>query len=385
MKTCNKCERQLPKNTDYFYKKKDTPDGFMNKCKECNNGKFTKYLELKDGEMFCKNCSKILPYTDEYFPKDKTTKTGLRNVCYECKGQKYGKRQEKAEFWSKEEDDLLRQYYPNNLNSDIIHLFPNRTIKALCDHASLLGIEKSAIAKEEQYRRQSEFQKENCIWLGVKRTEEEKERQSILMKQRWNNNREEMLKNVQYERTPEIRQRLSETVKAKGLWAGENNPRHINPLFGEDNGRWQGGITPLLFWLRNQLDEWKQESMKFHKYTCILTGYNFDEIHHLTSFKKIVGETLKSLGYDKVKNLEEFSSDELEDLRKEIVDKNNSYGLGVCLTKEVHKLFHDTYSYGENTPENFYEFCEDFRNGKYNHLFEELGIKIKSQRDKEVV
>ena len=34
----------------------------------------------------------------------------------------------------------------------------------------------------------------------------------------------------------ETRQKLSQIAKEKGLWKGDNNPRHLDPLFGERNG-----------------------------------------------------------------------------------------------------------------------------------------------------
>lgn len=351
-------------NTDYFFTKKGTADGFTNKCKECQNYKFTKYHELKEGEMFCKKCERILPHDAEHFPIDKTTKTGLRNVCYECKGSTFGERRLQLK-WTKKEDDLLMKEYPDNLNIDILHLFPNRTDKAITDRAGKLGISKSDIALEKRYEKQSEFMFHNSPWIGIPKTDQEKENTSIRMKKMWKENPESMLANAQYERTSYHREYLGNIKAEAGLWKGENNPRFINPLFGSDNGRWLGGITPLLLWLRNQLSDWKQESMKFHNYTCILTGENFDEIHHLYSFKQIVRETLDSLNFEYTKTLESFTDEEIEIVRDLIIKNNNKYGLGVCLTKEVHKLFHDTYGYGDNTPEQFYEFKERFNNGEF--------------------
>lgn len=365
IKKCKKCERDLPKNTDYFFKKKDTKDGFVNNCKECNGFKFTILLELKDGEMCCKGCKRILPYDDEHFPTDKSTKTGLRNVCYECKGGQFGKRRPQPDKWTKIEDQLLKKEYPDNLNKYIIHLFPNRTEKAIIDRAAILGISKSNIAREKRYEEHSEFMFHNSPWIGIPKTDQEKHNTSNRIKNLWKEKPNAMLANVQYERTSDHRDYLSKIKSEAGLWKGENNPRFKNPLSGSENGRWLGGITPLLLWLRNQLSDWKQESMKFHNYTCILTGENFDEIHHLYSFKQIVRETLDSLNFEYTKTLESFTEDEIEIIRDLIIKNNKKYGLGVCLTKEVHKLFHDIYGYGDNTPEQFKEFTVRFTNGEF--------------------
>ncbi|MFS0643688.1 SANT/Myb-like DNA-binding domain-containing protein [Siminovitchia sp. 179-K 8D1 HS] len=378
-KECKKCLREFPRNTDYFYKKKDSKDGFTTKCKECNGQKFTKYHQLKEGEMFCKRCEKILPYNDEYFPKDKNTKTGLRNVCYVCsKGKtgsaRYGKRKEKTPEWTKEEDSLLIEIYPDNRNEDIIDRFPNRTSKALIDRARLLGIKKSELGREKIYKTHSERMKEECHWIGKPKSNEEKAYLSQLMKKRWENDYENMLANAQYERTSELRDYMRKLRKQEGRWRGNNNPRHKNPLKGSDNPRWLGGITPLLFWFRNQLEDWKKDSMEFHNYTCVLTGKNFDEIHHLYSFREIVQETLDELDWQYGKTLEECSEDELEVLRETIIKNNKKYGLGVCLTKEVHKLYHDLYGYGGNTPEQFEEFMQKYRQGEFNEILNEGSV-----------
>lgn len=377
-KACNRCERELPLNSDYFYRNRAHKDGLSNICKECNGQRFTRYHELKEGEMFCKRCENILPYNDEYFPKDRNTKTGLRNVCYKCsKGKagsaRYGKRKKRAPRWSKEEDDLLIKLYPDNTNEEIIDKFPKRTVKALQDRAGVLGVGKSSVAREKQYKAHSEKMKVSSAWIGVPRTKGEKERLSELMRKRWENDREAMLEMVQYERTPEHREHFAELRRKEGRWKGENNPRHISPLRGADNPRWEGGITPILFWLRNQIDDWKKDSMEFHNYTCVITGRNFDEIHHLYSFREIIKETLSELGWEYGKTLEECSEEELERLREAIIHNNNKYGLGVCLTKEAHKLFHDLYGYGGNTPEQFEEFKKRSELGEFDKLLGEKG------------
>lgn len=106
MKKCNKCKRELPLNSDYFHKKKDS---FTSNCKECSNGRFTKFLQLKDGEMFCNKCDKILPYTEEYFPIDKSAKDGFRKTCHVCSGRLKG-------YGAKREMKLSKPYVQGKYN-----------------------------------------------------------------------------------------------------------------------------------------------------------------------------------------------------------------------------------------------------------------------------
>ena len=107
-KICNKCGRELPLDSDHFYKNCVQKDGFTKICKECKGYHFTKYLTCKEGYMFCKKCDRELPYTVQYFPEDKkSTVLGLRKVCREC-NPSYGRFLEDGELpkykWSEEEN-----------------------------------------------------------------------------------------------------------------------------------------------------------------------------------------------------------------------------------------------------------------------------------------
>lgn len=46
----------------------------------------------------------------------------------------------------------------------------------------------------------------------------------------------------------------------------------------------------------------------------------------------------------------------------------SSYPLGVCLTKEIHTLFHNIYGYGNTTETDWNNFVLDFKNNKYDNL-----------------
>ena len=38
----------------------------------------------------------------------------------------------------------------------------------------------------------------------------------------------------------------------------------------------------------------------------------------------------------------------------------SNYPLGVCLTKEIHKKFHEVYGYGNNTEEQWNDFVKNY-------------------------
>ena len=49
----------------------------------------------------------------------------------------------------------------------------------------------------------------------------------------------------------------------------------------------------------------------------------------------------------------------------ELQDHYNAY---VCITEDVHKLFHKIYGYGDNTVEQWDEYVTDYKNGKFKNI-----------------
>lgn len=139
---------------------------------------------------------------------------------------------------------------------------------------------------------------------------------------------------------------------------------------GENHWSWRGGITAINEYFHNKITQWKKESMKNCKYKCVLSGDKFDKIHHLYSFNLILKESLHNTNMS-LKRINEYTLEELLVIEQEIRKLHYKYPLGVCLRGDIHKLFHNLYSYGNNTPEQFYEFKQRYDNGEFKDILSE--------------
>ena len=107
--------------------------------------------------------------------------------------------------------------------------------------------------------------------------------------------------------------------------------------------------------------DWKRDSMIACEYKCAVTGNRFDDIHHLMSLNKILEDACLSIGLA----VEDFdpnyaSDDEKSNFVNAVKMEQAKYPLGVCLSKEVHTQFHNIYGYGDNTPDQFYQFISEY-------------------------
>lgn len=102
--------------------------------------------------------------------------------------------------------------------------------------------------------------------------------------------------------------------------------------------------------------DWKKASMEACGYKCVVTGGEFDDIHHLYSKNMIIQETLDYYNLDDSFDINEVSEDFRNEFLKTFEMLQSKYPLGVCLTRDLHKQFHIRYGFGDNTPEQFEEF-----------------------------
>lgn len=145
-------------------------------------------------------------------------------------------------------------------------------------------------------------------------------------------------------------------------------------ISGENHYRWNNGRTTLNKMLRTFLDDWKTKSLKSTNYTCLITGYSGElKIHHSYSFNKIVTNILKELHLDKRKIVGEYTDEEMTKIARLFIEYHDKL-LGIPLHPKVHKLFHQIYGYGNNTPKQFEEFKIRYRVGEFDKLLNEESV-----------
>ena len=130
----------------------------------------------------------------------------------------------------------------------------------------------------------------------------------------------------------------------------------------ENHHNWKGGITPLHNHLRGIIQKWKIASFEKHNYTCDITGVkcNSNVVHHLYGFDSILQETMSTLNLPIHENIQRYTIDELTEIEQLCLKLHFKYGLGVCLSEEIHVEFHRLYGYGKNTPEQYFEFKKTY-------------------------
>ena len=372
-KICTQCKRELPANTDYYFMKLGK---LNNRCKECCGRHFTNHLTHipKEGYVFCKKCDRELPHTMQYFPEDRGCKTGLRYICREC-NPSYGRflndDEEPHRAWTDDEKKLLKEVYKNYTGRELqIKYFPTRSIRSLESMADIMGI--SGKTEETKQRARSFSSKIVSEKLKGRDLGQEWKDKISATKKEYYKTHDSWWKGRK--RSPEQCKAISKRMKGK--WAGDKNPRHINPLNGELNGRWKGGILDTYVELRSDTKDWFNESMEFCGYKCVITNGEFDNVHHTTAFRDIVDQVFEITGVEVKPKVCDYSTDDFDELRSTLKELHSIYGYGACINKEVHKLFHDNYGYTKFSPLDFLDFIYRIDIGEFDGWFEENNLKI---------
>lgn len=128
---------------------------------------------------------------------------------------------------------------------------------------------------------------------------------------------------------------------------------------GEQNPNWKGGVKELREYLRQYIYPWVYDSLKSSNFKCIITNSNKDNvIHHRYPFHKIFDEVFDELKLPIKEHIGDYTLMEMKNIRQTCLKLHYKYGLGVCIDRELHKLFHSKDLYGNKyfTSEDFDEF-----------------------------
>ena len=125
--------------------------------------------------------------------------------------------------------------------------------------------------------------------------------------------------------------------------------------FGEINNR-------LNDYLRRRSYTWRKNSINACNNKCVLTGSEKFDVHHIYPVNQIISDILYELNLEN-KNLDEYTSKELEIIVTKFNEKQNKY-LGVCVRQDIHNLFHSIYG-DIATKDQWEQFIIDFKNDKF--------------------
>jgi hypothetical protein len=156
---------------------------------------------------------------------------------------------------------------------------------------------------------------------------------------------------------------------------------HYDGTRGKHSHLWKGGVSPVNLYMRNILHRWKRDSMIACNFKCVITGDDFEVIHHLNNYSDMLQKALTEL--DLVgKDVKDYSDSELIALQKRLEQIHYENGLGICLRKDIHDLYHKLYGKVNNTPEEFEEFANRFHTGEFDEKLANLIEERQRKKEK---
>ncbi len=223
------------------------------------------------------------------------------------------------EFWNEKELSILKDNYSNLTPDEMVFLLPKRNKKTIINKANSLNLKSKVVCD-------TEFSEEDILFI--------KNNLNIYTDNEIGN----------------IINRSSSSI---------NSLRYRLGLLKTYEKSSYNDLSEYV--KRNNL-EWKDLSMKNSNYKCVLTGKRFDDIHHIHSLNFILNETLCNLNINIKKDIKEYNEIELKNILSEFKKVQNNYPLGVCLSKNIHVLFHKLYGFGKNNAEQWNEFVYNYKN-----------------------
>lgn len=142
---------------------------------------------------------------------------------------------------------------------------------------------------------------------------------------------------------------------------------------GRNNHNYADGSKYVSQYVRSFIKDWRKRIIAESGYKCAVSNVPTDGhfvVHHLKSSNTVLKTILSEYGYTPQ---EKIPYDILSDVVDKYVEEHENLG-GVFISQQVHKLFHKVYGNRHNTPEQFWEFKQNYINGVYDHLLTHTGV-----------
>jgi 5-methylcytosine-specific restriction endonuclease McrA len=275
----------------------------------------------KNGKIIkCINCGK-----EFYLPKCRLPKNNEHRYCSSICQAKY-----------KSKLTISKYSKLNNINNMKDWLFQKYVIenKTFRDIMKLLGIKNNRLINNwlNYYNIQIRHGSEaiNAGWLGQKGNK--RKRLSKYIANTYLNSK------IARDKLRKTMQTVDYRKKCRLPKLGENNPNYNPNLSEEERNQMYKDKRDDRYWY------WRRKVYERDHFTCQITGIKKSGdlvAHHLNSYN---------------------------------LDKENRFNVdnGITILKEIHKLFHHYYGYGNNTKEQFKEFIERFANHEFDKSLEQI-------------
>lgn len=264
-------------------------------------------------------CKTIKEFVENYMPN--------RTECaVQAKASKMGVLKRKK--WTQDEDAVLLTNYYKMKRFELINLLPQRTVGAIDKRLKQLGL--IGYAPGYKYTQSElEFIKNNFEGMTDCELGDVLHREPHSIK--------ELRRKLKlYRRNPDE----------------DTNYKNLGRFF------------------RSQNSNWKKEAIKRCNKKCLLSGEDFEDIHHLYSNNLLIRDTLLELGLtnEDIDDINTRSGSFKNNLIKEYRKQIKKHPPGLCLSEDIHVKFHSLYGFGDNTPQQFIEFVTNFFPNKLDDI-----------------
>lgn len=234
----------------------------------------------------------------------------------------------KSRLWTKEEEQLVLDNYENTPMSEMLKLLPNRTASSILGKARQFNLKGNFYINHVYSLDEINFLKDNYLNMTNKELANHLGRNENAIGQK--------LHNLSLFRPVEIK---------------------------------KDGYYDLEKFTRSRLAKWKDDVRKQYNYKCYLTGRRSNiVVHHCRGFNLLFGETIEILNFPIYDSFQTYTDDELLLFMETFLDLQEYYNSYVCISEDIHKLFHKQYGYGDNTEEQWDEFVQNYKNNSLKNI-----------------